>query len=178
MTRGRAWIGVLSVLLAGIVALNVASLSIGASSSKIAGETQALQQENSALRARLAEGLSNAKVAQTAAYLGMASPDARQVNYLNASADQVKLATARWRGIFGSGSSSFVSTAVAAPTTTAVSATTTAPTTTSGPTTSAGSTVSAPAPTPAPAPAAPTTAAAPTATVAPSSGGSGGVASG
>ena len=62
LTRGRAWIGLLSVLLTGIVALNVVSLSLGASQGKIAQQALILSQENSALRARLAEQLSNDSV--------------------------------------------------------------------------------------------------------------------
>ena len=47
LTRGRAWIGVLGVLLAGIVALNVVTLSFAASAGKIDQNIQALENENS-----------------------------------------------------------------------------------------------------------------------------------
>ena len=50
MTRGRAWIGVLGVLLVGIVALNVVTLSLAASAGQIDQNIQALEQENSILR--------------------------------------------------------------------------------------------------------------------------------
>ncbi len=49
MTRGRAWIGVLGVLLVGIVALNVVTLSFAASAGKIDEQITALDQENSML---------------------------------------------------------------------------------------------------------------------------------
>ena len=176
MTSGRAWIGVLSVLLAGIVALNVVSLSIGASSSKIAQETQTLQQENSALRARLAVRLSNSRILQTASSLGMVSPDGRDVCYRTASPDQAKLAAARLGDGFGAGSSSYASTTAAAPATTPTSAPSS--TTTPTPTTTA-STAPAPAPTTTqPASTAPAASPAPAATVAPSTGSAGGVATG
>ena len=47
MTRGRAWIGVLGVLLAGIVALNVVTLSLAAGAGHIDQNIQALDEENS-----------------------------------------------------------------------------------------------------------------------------------
>src|SRR5207245_4212759 len=49
MTRGRAWIGVLGVLLVGIVALNVVTLSFAASSGKIYQNIEALEQDNSVI---------------------------------------------------------------------------------------------------------------------------------
>ena len=55
MTRGRAWIAVLGVLLVGIVALNVVTLSFAASSGKIDAAITALDQENSILRGRDAQ---------------------------------------------------------------------------------------------------------------------------
>ncbi|HEX5376158.1 MAG TPA: hypothetical protein VFW48_08360, partial [Solirubrobacterales bacterium] len=52
MTRGRAWIGVLGLLLAGIVAINVATLSLSAAAGGIDRNIQALEEENSLLRGR------------------------------------------------------------------------------------------------------------------------------
>ncbi len=49
MTRGRAWIGVLGVLLVGIVALNVVTLSFAASSGKISEQIRTLESENTVL---------------------------------------------------------------------------------------------------------------------------------
>ena len=95
MTRGRAWIAVLSVLLTGIVALNVVNLSLGASQGKVAQQIQVLEQENSALRARLAERLSNQRVASTAATLGMSSPLPSDITYRKATPDTVGAAARR-----------------------------------------------------------------------------------
>ena len=50
LTRGRAWIGVLGVLLVGIVALNVMTLSLAAGSGHVDQNIQALDEENSFLR--------------------------------------------------------------------------------------------------------------------------------
>src|SRR3954452_24442711 len=47
MTRGRVWIGVLGVLLVGIVAINVVTLSLSASAGHIDRNIGALEDENS-----------------------------------------------------------------------------------------------------------------------------------
>ena len=74
MTRGRAWIGVLGVLLVGIVALNVVTLSFAASSGKIDEHIAALEQENSILRSRDAQRSGIGPVRHAAAPLGLAMP--------------------------------------------------------------------------------------------------------
>jgi hypothetical protein len=74
LTRGRAWIGVLGVLLVGIVALNVVTLSFAASSSKIDERNTVLEQENSALLGRLAGVESAKKTRHAAAERGLAMP--------------------------------------------------------------------------------------------------------
>lgn len=104
MTRGRAWIGVLSVLLAGIVALNVVSLSLSASQGQVSQQIRTLEQENSALRARLAQRLSNDRVASAAASLGMAVPGPDDIAYRDASGQAVRLMVQRLAG-FDIGSS-------------------------------------------------------------------------
>lgn len=145
MTRGRAWIAVLSVLLTGIVALNVVNLSLGASEGRIAQQIQNLEQENSAMQARLALRLSNGRVQSAATSLGMATPAAGDITYRNASGDAVKLAAQRLAAGFGLGTS-----LVTTPTTTSAPTTYTA----TSPTASAAATTSS---APAPAPPAPTT---------------------
>ena len=55
LTRGRGWIGVLCALLAGIVTLNVITLSFAASSGQITSRSPALEKENSVLRRREAQ---------------------------------------------------------------------------------------------------------------------------
>ncbi|HEY1854602.1 MAG TPA: hypothetical protein VGG40_08440 [Solirubrobacterales bacterium] len=74
MTRGRAWIAVLGVLLAGIVALNVVTLSFAASSSKIDERNTALEEENSTLQSRFAQQYSAKKMRHEATALGLAMP--------------------------------------------------------------------------------------------------------
>jgi hypothetical protein len=74
LTRGRAWIGLLGVLLVGIVALNVVTLSFAASAGKIDGKITELSQENSMLQNRVAEHYSQARVRHEATELGLAIP--------------------------------------------------------------------------------------------------------
>jgi hypothetical protein len=95
LTRGRAWIALLGVLLVGIVALNVATLSLTATSGKVTQQAQTLQQENSVLRARLARRLSTARVKHEAAALGLGAPSPDEINYRAASPDAVKAAVKR-----------------------------------------------------------------------------------
>jgi len=95
LTRGRAWIALLGVLLIGIVALNVATLSLTATSGKVTQQAQALQQENSVLRARLAQRLSNQRVKHEAAALGLGAPGPDEIYYRAAGPDAVKATVAR-----------------------------------------------------------------------------------
>lgn len=85
LTRGRGWIAVLCALLAGIVALNVFSLSISTTSGRVSQQISEVERANSALRASLAEELSASRVEEAAANLGLATPPGDQVTYLDAS---------------------------------------------------------------------------------------------
>jgi hypothetical protein len=78
MTRGRAWIGVLGVLLVGIVGLNVLTLSFAASSGKIDQQNTVLEKEKSILEGREARLYSTARVRNEGSSLGltMASTEA------------------------------------------------------------------------------------------------------
>jgi len=71
MTRGRAWIAVLGVLLAGIVALNVVTLSLAAAGSHVDQNIQALDEENSILRSRDAQKSGATRIRHDAAALGL-----------------------------------------------------------------------------------------------------------
>src|SRR4051794_1337050 len=74
MTRGRAWIAVLGVLLVGIVALNVATLSFAASAGKIDEQITSLEQENSMLESREAKYFSTSRIRNEGAAAGLAMP--------------------------------------------------------------------------------------------------------
>jgi hypothetical protein len=97
MTRGRAWIGVLGVLLVGIVALNVVTLSLAASTGKIDRNIQALDQDNSITQNRAARVLSTARIHHAGAALGLASAG-DQVSYVEAGPGNVATAAQRLAG--------------------------------------------------------------------------------
>lgn len=78
MTRGRAWIAVLGLLLVGIVALNVATLSFAATAGQIDEQITALEKENSMLESREAQHFSTARVRSQGAELGLAMPNTEE----------------------------------------------------------------------------------------------------
>jgi hypothetical protein len=85
LTRGRGWIGVLCVLLAGIVTLNVLSLSLTAGSGRTSLQIDELKTDVSSLQARIEEKLSAVKVEAEAARLGLANPDPKAITFLRAN---------------------------------------------------------------------------------------------
>jgi len=85
LTRGSGWIGVLCAMLAGIVALNVFSLSINTTSGRITQQISELERSNSALRASLAEELSASRVELAAVNLGLYTPPGDEVVYIDAA---------------------------------------------------------------------------------------------
>jgi hypothetical protein len=84
LTRGRGWIGVLGALLAGIVALNVLSLSLTAGSGGRSLQIDELKSEISSLHAQIDERLSASRVEAEASRLGMQNPNPNLINYLSA----------------------------------------------------------------------------------------------
>jgi hypothetical protein len=95
MTRGRAWIGVLGLLLVGIVALNVATLSFAASAGQIDEQITALEKENSMLEAREAQHYSTARVRSQGAALGLAMPTTEEPRSIEFEPGDVPTAAAR-----------------------------------------------------------------------------------
>ncbi len=95
MTRGRLWIGVLGVLLAGIVALNVFTLSLAASASHIDENVQALEKENGMLRSREAQRSGVARVRNEAAAIGLAVPQVDKVAAIRAIPGDAAVAAQR-----------------------------------------------------------------------------------
>lgn len=98
LTRGRLWIAVLAALLAGIVALNVGSLSLGASGGRAATQAEALARENSALRARLSKLLASDRVQALAAQAGLIVPEPGAIGYLRTTDGDAERAAERIRG--------------------------------------------------------------------------------
>jgi len=95
MTRGRAWIAVLGVLLVGIVALNVATLSFAASAGKIDAQITTLEKENSMLASREAERYSTARIRDEAGAIGLAMPNTAEPRLIQTRPDDVARAAAR-----------------------------------------------------------------------------------
>jgi hypothetical protein len=95
LTRRRAWIPVIGLLLAGIVALNVATLSFSATAGKIEADIQTLEQENSVLRSRVARRLSNERVQGAAAGIGLVSVGPDEIGYVEAGGQAVSAAARR-----------------------------------------------------------------------------------
>jgi hypothetical protein len=159
LTRGRLWIGVLTTLLVGIVALNVFALSFNASSSKTTRLTDVLQRQNSALQGQIAaSGASSDRLQARASSMGMIVPEPSSIGYVKAGPKDAGLAAKRLAsGQITPGTpvaSSSASTTSTTPTATPTATTTATPTTTS--TTPTATT--------------PTTTAAPTLTTDPASG--------
>lgn len=98
LTRGRLWIAVLAALLAGIVALNVGSLGLGASGGRAATQAETLARENSALRARLSRLLASDRVQTLAAEAGLIVPEPGAIGYLQSTAGDAARAAERLRG--------------------------------------------------------------------------------
>jgi hypothetical protein len=103
MTRGRAWIAVLGVLLAGIVTLNVITLSFAASSGRIDAQITVLDQENSILRGRDARLYGTGAMRNAAGALGLAMPPTDQIHFADAGPDDVATAAQRLAAAAGAG---------------------------------------------------------------------------
>jgi hypothetical protein len=95
LTRGRAWIGVLGVLLAGIVALNVFTLSLAAEAGQIDQNILALEKENGILGGRDTQRSGSARVRHDAAALGLGMADVDQVTSVEAGGDDLAVAVQR-----------------------------------------------------------------------------------
>jgi hypothetical protein len=95
MTRGRAWIAVLGVLLAGIVAINVITLSLSAAAGGIDRNITALEEENSLLRGHDARLSGSVRLRHDAAALGLTPAATDQIGSVQVSSDDVAIAAQR-----------------------------------------------------------------------------------
>ncbi|MGN6274305.1 MAG: hypothetical protein ACTHNP_00010 [Solirubrobacterales bacterium] len=95
MTRGRAWIAVLGVLLVGIVALNVVTLSFAASAGKIDEQITTLENENTMLESREAKLFGTARVRSEGAAVGLAMPNTEEPRLIEPKPTDVANAAAR-----------------------------------------------------------------------------------
>jgi hypothetical protein len=82
--RGRSWIPLLGILLAGIVAAQVDILKLGASMGRSLEQTTTLTSQNETLRASVATLSNDQRIERVAAGLGMVNPPPGAVGYLAA----------------------------------------------------------------------------------------------
>ncbi len=95
MTRGRAWIAVLGVLLVGIVGLNVVTLSLAATAGQVDQNIMALDEENSFLRGLDAQRSGADRVRHDAAALGLSAAAVDRVGAVEAGPRDVETAARR-----------------------------------------------------------------------------------
>jgi hypothetical protein len=95
LTRGRIWIGVLGLLLVGIVALNVVTLSFAASSGKVDAKNTELGKENSMLQNREAQKYGQERLRHEAAGLGLTLPTNEVPQLIEAKGSDVAEAASR-----------------------------------------------------------------------------------
>lgn len=97
LTRSRLWIGMLAALLVGIVGLNVMALSFNSSSSDAGRAADALQRQNSTLRAQIATRMSNQQIQKSATELGLLVPEPGSIRYVESSPGDAAEAAKRLR---------------------------------------------------------------------------------
>jgi cell division protein FtsB len=82
LVRGRAWIGLLGVLLIGLVGLNVSLLKLNAAAGRNAEWARKLRIENADLQARVSKLRSGQRIQDSARAMGFVMPAAASVHYL------------------------------------------------------------------------------------------------
>jgi hypothetical protein len=87
MIRGRWWIPVLGVMLAGVVAMQVEVLKLGASMGRSLERNSVLSSENAALRQSVATLGDDQRIEQLAGSMGMVMPPPQAVGFLSANAN-------------------------------------------------------------------------------------------
>ncbi len=121
LTRGRLWIGLLTTLLVGIVALNVLSLSFNAAASRSGKQVDSLKREISILRAQISKaGASEQHLSADASSLGLIVPEPGTIIYLHPKpGDAARAAQRLASGAVTAGDGSVTTSAPVAPTPTA-----------------------------------------------------------
>jgi hypothetical protein len=83
LTGGIAWISAFAVLLAGVVALNVAVLRVNMALDDLNTKQVDLQAQNQALASRVSSAGSSLRIEQTARRLGLVPAPATDTSYLD-----------------------------------------------------------------------------------------------
>lgn len=89
LVRGRAWIPVLGVLLAGIVAMQVSLLQLNASMGRSIEQGTSLQTENGLLRAQVAALGSVQRIERLATGMGLVMATPQQISFLSPRSSQI-----------------------------------------------------------------------------------------
>jgi cell division protein FtsL len=84
LVRGRAWIALVAIGLMGIVFMQVSLLKLNAGISRAVTAADTLERQNSALRSDISNLDSDERIQTVAAKLGMTTPAAGDVHYLDA----------------------------------------------------------------------------------------------
>jgi hypothetical protein len=87
LVRGRAWIPVLGVLLAGIVAMQVEVLKLGTGMGRALERGSTLQSQNELLQASVATLADDQRIERLAAGMGMVMPPPTALSFLSAKPD-------------------------------------------------------------------------------------------
>jgi hypothetical protein len=144
LTRGRLWIGMLTTLLVGIVALNVMELSFGASASSYGRQADILKRENSTLTTRLSTATADHSLQRTAGRDGLIQPAPGSIRYLDLSSKNAAIAAKRLSSgalTYGAAVDTSTETSLVPPPTTTTDTVTTDPTATTTTTDPAATTV-------------------------------------
>jgi hypothetical protein len=88
LIRGRSWIPLLGILLAGIVAMQVEVLKLGASIGRSLQRTTMLQSRNEQLRESVASLADDQRIERLAAGMGMVMPTPPSVGFLSVGSGQ------------------------------------------------------------------------------------------
>jgi hypothetical protein len=83
MARSLVWIGVVAVLLAGVVAVNVAVLRLNVRLDQVSRERARLRADNAALEAQVAAAAGSLGIEQQAAKFGFVPADAAHTTFVD-----------------------------------------------------------------------------------------------
>lgn len=92
--RGRAWIPLLGLMLAGIVAMQVELLKLNAATGRSIELISTLQSRNEVLRARVASASDPGRIERLASRMGMTMPGPEAITFLDARSASVRGAIA------------------------------------------------------------------------------------
>jgi cell division protein FtsL len=94
LVRGRAWIAIVAAALIGIVFMQVSMLKLNAGVSRAVTAADTLERQNSTLRADITKLDSGERIQDAATNLGMVTPAAGDVRYLDAAGASAARASA------------------------------------------------------------------------------------